>query len=161
MIKSVRFLSRQYTESMPLTEDFIVISITDPKQALAKISNPSDILRVQFLDITEDLLEPAWENSLFTSEIAKDIASFILNKHKEDKSYHLIVHCEAGVSRSAAVALAAYTMVGCDFPNREEAVIPNQLVLKIMSEEIQLPIEVPPMILSPGGIIIFNHFKIN
>lgn len=156
MINSVRFWPRLYTEQMDFTNDFIIISITDPKQNLAKLKlNEENILRVQFLDITEDLLEPRWANSLFTSQQAEEIAYFISQKHNEKKNYQLIVHCEAGVSRSAAIALTAHTITQCDFPNKEKAVIPNPFVLSLMENQIGIAIEVPPMKISSGGIIIF------
>ena len=71
-------------------------------------------LTVRFFDVeqpVDDKIIP------ITDDIAEKIAKFIL-KYKDNlgKKYDLLVHCEAGISRSAAVAMATECIVlyDCD-----------------------------------------------
>ena len=84
-----------------------IISITDPRAPLANLvgtdtNNPvnglCDVLRVQFMDT--DIGSP----DCIQEEHARKIAEFVLSV--KDSVDRLIVHCEAGQSRSAGVAAA-------------------------------------------------------
>lgn len=100
-------LNRKETEK--ISEDgksLFVISITDPEKPLAKINVSEErILRLQFYD-TE------WKVPLLDGEFiypmskedAIKIVNFI-NKNIQNIET-LIVHCEAGISRSAGIGAA-------------------------------------------------------
>ncbi len=126
-----KVLSRQAIEEFESNEKHIVISISDPSSNKVKIiSKPVDILSLQFHDIDKSLIArdkctackgtgylPEYKNindghcyrcttmldiKLFTDQQAEQILNFI---DKYEKTVDLIiVHCEAGISRSAGVA---------------------------------------------------------
>lgn len=92
---SVIFCNRYYAEN--LTEPSVMISIGDVGQELNLAIQPRQLLRLEFDDVEDDL-GPAYR--LFDHRDALKILRFVdLNKDED-----IIVHCEAGISRSAAVA---------------------------------------------------------
>ena len=99
-----------------------IISITDPDKEFADFApneNRIDILSLQFYDledIRDDMkLEEAAEyvtafgEGLFSHEQAVQIINFV--EGIKDKINGFLIHCEAGVSRSAAVAAAIELML--------------------------------------------------
>lgn len=126
------------------TQDFpwVHISITDP---LSDIPHPqsacpckSDSLYLKFSDVTPEDFErnPAFrkfEPFLFGAEHASQIIAF-LEKHK-NAAVDVVVNCEAGVSRSAAVAnfiLEYFNLEQARFspPNYQ----PNPFVFKMLRD---------------------------
>ncbi len=116
-------LSRSKAKRMSYKFDkpTLVISITDPTKELnvfAKNPNIVSILRLQFDDTDPDIL---WDNEILMSKNdAEKIKKFI--DFFKDKAECLVVHCEAGISRSAGVMAAIQKyLVGTDeaiFNNR-------------------------------------------
>ena len=88
-----------------LSDSVCVISITDPDSNSVVLDlHEADILRLEFhdLDRTHSSLS---EVTYFSKSLARQIVNFVLcNSSSHTKQ--LIVHCEAGVSRSPAVAMA-------------------------------------------------------
>lgn len=84
----------------------VIISITSAHDDLARIrDNPKclGVLRLSFPD-AETASEQYPESALFSAEHAEAIWSFVL-EHRE-RIERIIVHCDAGMSRSPAVAAA-------------------------------------------------------
>lgn len=85
-----------------------VISITDPDARPAKIRMPEEhILRLAFHDLRPDqleLIDPESRKSivLYTDVMAAMAVTFV--KHHLVAMESLLIHCEAGVSRSPAMA---------------------------------------------------------
>lgn len=87
----------------PHTESSVIISITDPDRETNHFNedaknNIKSILRLQFFDV--DSPDPG----TITEDDAKRIADFAF--YWKDKVDTIIVHCEAGQSRSAGAAAA-------------------------------------------------------
>lgn len=80
-----------------------VISITTPGDAPADLPEDPDIvrgvLRLQFHDLNEDVED----FKAMTPEQAKEVVEFLLNL---PPVACVLVHCDAGISRSAGVAAA-------------------------------------------------------
>lgn len=98
----IQVCNRLTIETRNLLYPRIVISITDPSSPEANIKdmkNIVDVLRLQFHDFDR----PVSGYIQFDDTHANQIVDFI-KKHKDFPD--LIVHCEAGISRSAAVAAA-------------------------------------------------------
>lgn len=77
----------------------LIISITDSGDADIKLQkNCVDILRLNFHDIDSELLN----YQVFNEEFACKILNFVFNNI--DNVDLILVHCEAGISRSAGVA---------------------------------------------------------
>ena len=118
-----------------------IISITDPDSNLptfAPNENRLGILSLQFYDLDDisGQMEPKdakeylaqFGNGLFKDYQAAEIVDFV--EEVKDKIKGILVHCEAGVSRSAAVAAAIELVLnGSDervFKDRRYS--PNQYV---------------------------------
>jgi aminoglycoside phosphotransferase len=107
-------LSRYWAALRSPEEPYIVISITTPKLPQAKLAESEyrkGVLRLQF-DDTGDYGQPLRENVPFSKVHAITILSFI-EAHRAEIS-HVVVHCEAGASRSPAVAATICRLRGGD-----------------------------------------------
>lgn len=122
MSKYTTHVSRRIAERLEpslFPKETCVISINDPGAAdgVAKLSEGwHDVLRVIFWDVVEKLDGLVWGKDAavdpMTKEQGKEIADFI--KRNWDRS--IIVHCRAGISRSAAVAEILFQLGWEDFP---------------------------------------------
>lgn len=156
MISSVTFWPRWRAERERFTAQQAVISITDPGQAPARIEGDSAVLRLSFYDLTEAATVDArfGPETLFDAERAARLAAFVGELNDAPESVDVTVHCEAGVSRSSAVALFVEAASKCDFATRETADLANPMVLSVMSKLSGLEITAPPPFTPAGGIIL-------
>lgn len=106
---SLGFADRDWVEAYDgFWEGSRVISITDPDGRPAKIRMPEEhILRLSFHDIRPDQLALIDEEGrkdiiLYTDVMAAMVVTFV--KHHLVAMESLMIHCEAGVSRSPAIA---------------------------------------------------------
>jgi protein-tyrosine phosphatase len=91
--------------SYKINEPTLIISITDPAKTpnvFAKNSNIVSICRVSFDDTDPDILING--EVLMTQSDANKIKDFIMAY--KNKVETIIVHCEAGISRSAGICAA-------------------------------------------------------
>lgn len=95
-------LSREEAEARHSMHPEVCISITDPGRPLAQLRGYREVLRLSFHDCR--WLETPTSARQITQADAVAIAQFVA-KHWEEVDT-VVVHCEAGVSRSVAVALA-------------------------------------------------------
>lgn len=103
-----------------------VISITDPGSPPANLSNRFSLVRrLSF----HDLLRPVDGYRLFDRNDADELVRFLNLLHGLPESLRLVCHCEAGVSRSAAVAVFAAALTGAAFPRYGAATLANRHVL--------------------------------
>lgn len=123
-----------------LKEDCIIISINDTDCSTVIFDNKNilDILKVTFDDLEKKSKNKENKYKLIDIHIAKEIKSFV-DKFK-NKVNHIVVHCTAGVSRSAATAcVVSRYLNGTDnhiFSCGEYH--PNKLVYKTMCEAFEL-----------------------
>ena len=98
-MKSVVFYSRVIAEKLQPTGSEVIVSIHDRSQEPATLQDGwKDILRLSFHD-----MDVAKENyDLFNQDQAKEVIAFI---EKYADVERIVVHCNMGVSRSAAVAI--------------------------------------------------------
>lgn len=105
MIERVRFLSRRCAENCEAWPDFAPFSLNEPdaKDGEAVIKEGwHDVLRLGFHDITPDMIDLEQQYTLVNDDQAKQIVDFV--RRVAPNVEGIIVHCRAGVSRSAAVA---------------------------------------------------------
>lgn len=79
-----------------------IISILDPDQKAEFYIDENFILRVNFDDVDTD--DPYCRP--INQDDAKQIVEFFTNIKNEDKEYHVMIHCYAGISRSLSTAMA-------------------------------------------------------
>lgn len=104
-IHSLEFLSVDEAESFIPTEPTIAISILTPGRAAARLhSDIDEVLRLYFHDGVPHGSEPR-KVELFSAGQAQAIIDFLRHHNAQPQARHLFIHCEAGISRSAAVAV--------------------------------------------------------
>ena len=94
--------------SFNLKEKTAIISIRDVGTEVPRFHRGGDLLSVIALQFDDDLHGPF----CIKTQDAEQIVRFV--DHFQNKIDHLIIHCEAGVSRSAGVAVAICKAKGLD-----------------------------------------------
>jgi predicted protein tyrosine phosphatase len=144
----VQYTSRKLAEQLRGTPYMAVISITDPTTPEAKLDPLfRHVLRLSFFDaVPADEYLPAPMPGLFDHHMAALIDAFISELHAAPFEMSLMVHCEFGVSRSAAVALYAAALTEAPLEAREFTYEANQWVLDRLSQiRPELNIDLPPV----------------
>lgn len=116
----------------------MLIQITDPA---SQVPDPKHQFKerhhFEFLDIEDN--DYAIDHEMFIQEWqAKELANLL--KHALENKMNVVVHCFAGVSRSAAVAQVGINM---GFDEVEKFRSPNTRVMRLMMTELSLSYVVP------------------
>ena len=148
-IRQICFTSREHAESRPGAPGIAVISVTDPGTPPAALSPCfGPILRLAFYDaVPADEYLPA-PPGLFDHRLAAEVCAFIDSLQQDSLHYALLVHCEYGISRSAALALFAEAYTGAPLAAREYAGEANQWVIDCLQRRrpevaVELPAPTP------------------
>ena len=144
-INLVRFTSRKLAESLEGNPYMEIISITDPTTPEARLDPLfRHVLRLSFFDaIPADEYQPMLPG-LFNRQTAREISDFVAEIHAAPFEMTVMVHCEYGVSRSAAVALFVEAYSGAPLEAREFTYEANPWVLDtLQSLHPDLNIEIP------------------
>ena len=145
-ISQVRFASRELAESLAGNPYMAVISITDPGTPEARLDPLfQHVLRLAFYDaVPADEFLPAPFPGLFDHGMARQISDFVRDLQAAPFEISVMVHCEYGVSRSAAVALFVEAYSGAPLLAREFTYEANQWVIHRLSLiHPELSIEIP------------------
>lgn len=105
MLTKVMFVGRYSAETCGPWPDFALISLGEPDAAEGDPQIQDgwhDVLRLSFHDITPDTLDVDGSYTLMADADAQKIVAFV--KEVAPNVECIIVHCRAGISRSAAVA---------------------------------------------------------
>lgn len=133
MFTSVCFVSQAtFEHHIQPSSDVVVVSITDPNERPAKV-RPGfrGVLRLAFVDVYEEALglvagdlpdlHPRHDHGvrlffrdeeLCDANDARRVCGFLKHHSDSKERLQLVVHCYAGISRSAAVALFAADRYG-------------------------------------------------
>lgn len=125
MVLSQKLAEQLYSEH---PKPCILISIVSPEMPDADIKHPEmykGILRLKFHDL-EYPIKGYEKCKLFSKDDAIQILDFVNNYADEIKL--IVVHCEAGVSRSAGVAAALSLILNYDCGYFHKYFHPNTLV---------------------------------
>lgn len=133
-MKYTTHYSRKDIEALEPPEDSAIISITCLNESPANLKDGwVDILRLVFDDTTDDERQLADER-LATQEDFDTIERFC-ETHKDRT---IIVHCEAGMSRSSAVALYVSGAHGHEFRPGANGIHPNPYVSRMLNRKLWL-----------------------
>ena len=128
-LKNVLFMGRIEAESEKPRPDWAVISITEQGADLARLQGGwGAVLRQEFHDI--DAIKPDEPYVLFSEAQAQEIVRFV-NTAEDKGLVGVLVHCKAGISRSAAVAKWIAGRYGLFFP--ENYGLYNKYVFKLLA----------------------------
>ena len=108
---------------------FAIISIYSTGDKPAKLpitNNCRGAIRLEFDDISKSIPNCSKELTLFNEDLAKRIINFY-NKIKNKIDY-VLVNCDAGISRSSAVAAALAKISGQDDSEFFKKYLPNMYV---------------------------------
>ncbi|MCK6404759.1 MAG: hypothetical protein L6Q60_01955 [Rhodocyclaceae bacterium] len=144
-ITRIHFASRELAESLSGNPYMAVISITDPGTPEAKLDPLfRHVLRLTFFDaVPADEYMPALPG-LFSGDMAKRIDTFVSELHAAPFDISMMVHCEYGISRSAAVALFVEAVSGAALEAREFTYEANPWVLdQLLALHPELSVEIP------------------
>lgn len=102
-MRKIHFLPRHMAEAIAPPPNCGIISIKTPSDPDAALNEGwSAILRLSFLDADDPKDQAGKESVLFDDAAAKRILAFVRENAGLDE---LVVHCDLGISRSAAVAI--------------------------------------------------------
>ena len=129
-ISKIQYTSRKLAEQLRGSPYMAVISITDPTTPEARLDPLfRHVLRLSFFDaVPADEFMPSLPG-LFDRHMAGQICTFLEELHAAPFEISLMVHCEYGISRSAAVALFAEALTGAPLEAREFTYEANQWVI--------------------------------
>lgn len=122
--------SRAGAEGFTWPEPFAVISITDPGSAPVRVNQRNIVARLQ-LQFWDLAAAPEDGRPVFDSGMAQEVLEFVESGCSGAKM--LVIHCEAGISRSTGAANALGHIFGVEVRhvNREFA-DPNPLVMQLL-----------------------------
>lgn len=142
MIRSVDFISQAEAELLPgrpLQTSVAVISIATPGACEPILADFAHVLKMEFHDVEDDI-EP-WV--VFERAHAKAVIDFVAMLQEKEESVDVVVHCKAGISRSAAVALFVESVSQCAFPRKRFAGFANRLVIRTLEAASEKAVPVP------------------
>jgi predicted protein tyrosine phosphatase len=132
-MKTVLFMPRVAAERLYGDPCAAIISITDNVDASLNGSWGS-ILRLKFNDCVDPLNLKGRRITLFTPEMANDIRTFVECLDPDINT--LVVHCEAGISRSAAVAFVLAGHYGWELKGGDTDRA-NKLVMRVLVDTLE------------------------
>lgn len=141
MLKNVRFISQHHAERLDGRPDVIVVSIHDRHARPNLRSGFRDVLRLCFDDYDRERDGVDALQEAFSPEHAEALKSWLEPYLRARMGFTLLVHCHAGVSRSAAVAWWAHKAHGLEIRTDFPVWYLNRHVLRIMDPAIAPPLK--------------------
>lgn len=142
-VLKLQVLDRSLARTVTHPEPYAVISIGEPQikpALLADSPHCRAILRLHFSDVASDLprLRFVTHVAPFTLDMARQIADFTREQIQNGVRL-LVVHCEAGMSRSAGVATALSQFYNHDETHFLVHYRPNAHVRRLLLEVLRDP----------------------
>ena len=106
---NIKVLSKVAVEGQDFGRNAFVISIVSPGNEHPKFTSEF-LLRCQFNDVREDLMIDSGITSAMNKGMAEHIVDVAM-EHRDVETW--IIHCEAGISRSPAVAIGLARYLKC------------------------------------------------
>ena len=135
-VLKLQVLDRSLARTVTHPEPYAVISIGEPQMKPAPLADSPQckaVLRLHFSDVASDLprLRSVMHVAPFTPELARQIADFVREQMQNNVNL-IVVHCEAGMSRSAGVATALSQFYNHDETHFLVHYRPNAHVRRVM-----------------------------
>ena len=125
---------RLFKEDDSQSSDYVVVSITDEKDLektpirFHPTGNLVGVLHLPFIDIPPSKIDTTktvyeqyeLDNNAFSKELAYSLIGFIDNYKEKYPKINVLVHCEAGVSRSQAIGAFLEVYLSQDYSNLHE-----------------------------------------
>lgn len=144
MINTFVFSRKDIEKADPWSEPHLIISIKTPGDLDARLPTNNEtlgILRLAFDDVDGNVIKkphpgmvrlgPPPEAIPFNDEMADQTLDFILKHKLNEKVHDVLIHCDAGVSRSSAVAAALQLIFSGNhryYFEKTDLYFPNDLV---------------------------------
>lgn len=134
--ETIVYLPRLAFQKTKPREDVAVVSISEPDQPVSNLSGWGAVLELKFCDLTSEVCGLP----IFTARDAFKTIEFL--EKANSVCNKLLIHCEAGVSRSGAVAYFAaeqsglthvYSMDRLEEVGKSEAI--NTRVMQLLQNE--------------------------
>ena len=133
-MKTVLFMPRIAAENLIGDSRSAIISITDPNDSACLKDGWRDVLRLSFNDVSDSSNTKHRHSFVpFNAFMATAIHSFV--SRNESHITTLVVHCEAGVSRSAAIALVLAGHYGCELKGGSTSHA-NKMIMSILADSL-------------------------
>lgn len=137
--RQVFALSRSDAERLPELPSIAVISVVGPERPPANLAGFAHVLRLNFEDVdflNPDLSARAKEKlpHAFTAEHGSAIRTFVETLPAEIAS--VVVNCEGGYSRSAAIAISLHRLYGyhAELAHLRQA---NPSIVRVLTGEVR------------------------
>jgi predicted protein tyrosine phosphatase len=132
VLERVVFMGRGDAEDTPAEPDWVVVSINTPGRGAADlVPGWRAVLHQEFHDLdTEHSDMPIFSHRIFSHDQAREVWDFICSHARHIEG--VMVHCHAGIHRSAAIAKALAEHFGAPFPPEYDQ--HNMLVFRKMLE---------------------------
>ena len=125
---------RLFKENGSQDSDYVVVSITDEKDLektpirFHPAENLVSVLHLPFIDIVPSLIDPTktvyeqygFDNNVFSKGLACSLIEFIDKYKAKYPNINILIHCEAGVSRSQAIGAFLEVYLNQDYSNLHE-----------------------------------------
>lgn len=132
----VTFTNRQKAEQWLASDGQVCVSIHSSSGEPARLRDGfRDVLVLEFDDLTDDELPTTLPNAkLFSREQGRALLDFM----RQHEDAHWLIHCDAGVSRSAAVARFVAANLGVEAVGTEirDTGLANGRVLRVLGREL-------------------------
>lgn len=152
MIISIRFVPKFFAESLSFTDKDIIISIGE-KKSKANLNFINQPLYLSFQDTQKNKQSLFEENFNFVH--LNQITQFINYYHSLTSTFNLTIHCEAGVSRSPAIALYAHHLTKANIIDYEKTDFANTYIIDFINKTLNINIIIPPKKNNESSIILF------
>jgi len=148
MFRNVYFLSQRQAEKIEGRKDIIVVSIHALHRPPRLLGSFADVLHLSFddHDPERDGMDALQEK--FSVKHADALKSWLEPYLQAHDTFHLLVHCHAGISRSAAIAWWMHHAYGAKLRTTYPPWYLNRHVLRVLDRTIKpppMPVDAPQM----------------